>query len=91
MDAKKPGARISINIQSADIDLGIANVLMALQQCGVVEMPRFLQELEQVTDRTHWLGPEGQKNPSQLSRNLIRHLQKLSKPDGNADNSDPRP
>jgi phage gp16-like protein len=90
VDAKK-SAHVSINIQSADIELGIANVLMALQQCGVVEMPRFLQALEQVTDKTHWLGPEGQKNPSRLSRNLIRHLQKLSQPDSNADNSDPRP
>jgi hypothetical protein len=72
---------IEIQVSTADQDLGIANVILALKECGLVEIPAFLDALDLVTSRTRWKDAEGQWQPSQHSRDLAKHLRKLESAD----------
>lgn len=79
MDTNKSDTNIEINISSADIQLGVANILIALHQCGMLEMPKFIEALKQVNSHTNWKGQDGQPNQSQFSQKIIQHLNQLSK------------
>ena len=85
MVEKKSDANITINFSTSDIQLGIANVIIALQRCGAIDMPQFLDELEKITAKTHWKGKGGEQNRSQFSQTLIQHLQKLTAQNDNED------
>lgn len=69
---------INISLSSGDANLGLANVILALRECGVIEMPQFLDALERVSARTQWKAEDGQKKNSEHSRQMIKTLNVLS-------------
>lgn len=65
MDSDKSKSDVTINVSTADIELGIANVIVAFQRCGAIDMHQFLGALEQTTSQTH--GREGMANKTDLN------------------------
>jgi len=76
-DKKSSSAAVTINIDSADWHLGIANALMALHRTQGVDIQPFLKEFDQLNQKNGVIGKDGLKVHSKAGAQIAKFLTSL--------------
>ena len=76
-EKRKADASVTINIDSADWHLGIANALLALHRTHGLDLKPFLKEFDRINKATYIVAKDGEKLHSKAGETIAQYVTDL--------------